>query len=126
MKATLRGHTFFGRSQQVTNAGIDQVHANVLERPVLVPAGSVVSLGSAIFAFLAAGVFSTVVQAQDKICPRYRTSSLTPHQSEFTTSFARFFSKIYFALGQPHCGDFGNLLPELIHLAESQHAKAAD
>jgi ribulose kinase len=49
--------------QRVINAGgipqkndvLNQVYANVLGRPVLVPNKSVVSLGSAIFAFLAAG-----------------------------------------------------------------------
>jgi len=66
--------------RRVINAGgipqkndvLNQVYANVLGRPVLVPAGNVVSLGSAIFAFLAAGVFKTVEEAQDKICPAYK------------------------------------------------------
>src|SRR5438309_3771814 len=66
--------------RRVINAGgipqkndlLNQVYANVLGRPVLVPAGNVVSLGSAIFAFLAAGVFKTVEEAQDRICPQYK------------------------------------------------------
>src|SRR5260370_38442408 len=66
--------------RRVINAGgipqkndvLNQVYANVLGRPVLVPAGNVVSLGSAIFAFLAPGVFKTVEEAQDKICPQYK------------------------------------------------------
>src|SRR6059058_5382583 len=52
-------------TQRVINSGgipqnnsvLNQVYANVLGRPVLVPSKSVVSLGSAIFAFLAAGIF---------------------------------------------------------------------
>ena len=63
--------------KRVINAGgipqkndvLNQVYANVLGRPVLVPSKSVVSLGSAIFAFLAAGTFKTVEEAQAKICP---------------------------------------------------------
>jgi L-ribulokinase len=66
--------------RRVINAGgipqkndvLNQIYANVLGRPVLVPAGNVVSLGSAIFAFLAAGVFKTVEEAQDRICPSYK------------------------------------------------------
>ena len=58
--------------KRVINAGgipqknnvLNQVYANVLGRPVLVPSKSVVSLGSAIFAFLAAGTFKTVEEAQ--------------------------------------------------------------
>jgi aldose 1-epimerase len=40
---------------------------------VLVPSKSVVSLGSAIFAFLAAGTFKTVEEAQDQNLPAHRT-----------------------------------------------------
>src|SRR5277367_2514332 len=54
--------------KRVINAGgipqknkvLNQVYANVLRRPVLVPSKSVTSLGSAIFAFLAARTFKTV------------------------------------------------------------------
>jgi ribulose kinase len=56
------------------------VYANVLGRPVLVPTKSVTSLGSAIFAFLAAGTFKTIEEAQDKICPPYRVYE--PDRSE--------------------------------------------
>ena len=67
--------------KRVINAGgipqknnvLNQVYANVLGRPVLVPSKSVVSLGSAIFAFLAAGTFKTVEEAQEKICPPHKT-----------------------------------------------------
>src|SRR5665213_2437997 len=47
------------------NAVLNQVYANVLAKPVLVPKGDVTSLGSAIFAFLAAGTFRTIAEAQD-------------------------------------------------------------
>src|SRR6266849_5976458 len=114
--------------RRVINAGgipqkndvLNQVYANVLGRPVLVPAGSVVSLGSAIFAFLAAGVFPTVEQAQDKICPKYRTFQPDPEAKRIYDKLYSAFSKIYFAFGQKQSGVFGALLPELIQLAESQ------
>src|SRR5262249_4575900 len=64
-------------TQRVINGGgipqnnrvLNQVYANVLGRPVLVPSGKVTGLGSAIFAFLAAGTFKTITEAQHKICP---------------------------------------------------------
>ena len=62
------------------NDVLNQVYANVLGCPVLVPSKSVVSLGSAIFAFLAAGAFKTVEEAQDKIGPSYKTYQ--PEKSE--------------------------------------------
>ncbi len=119
--------------RRVINAGgipqkndvLNQVYANVLGRPVLVPAGNVVSLGSAIFAFLAAGVFKTVEEAQDKICPRYKVFEPEISAKTVYDKLYASYSKIYFAFGRPQSGDFGSLLPGLIQLSESAHADAA-
>ena len=119
--------------RRVINAGgipqkndvLNQVYANVLGRPVLVPAGNVVSLGSAIFAFLAAGVFKTIEEAQDKLCPQYKAfKPEIPAKGVYDKLYA-FYSKIYFAFGSPQTAEFGNLLPGLIRLSESAHADAA-
>jgi L-ribulokinase len=117
--------------KRVINAGgipqkndvLNQVYANVLGRPVLVPAKSVVSLGSAIFAFLAAGVFKTVEEAQDKICPPNRT--FTPNQSAQRTYEEIYpsYNQLYFALGQRGGDGLGDILPKLIAVAESAAGK---
>src|SRR5881394_20789 len=101
--------------RRVINAGgipqkndvLNQVYANVLGRPVLVPAGSVVSLGSAIFAFLAAGVFPAIEQAQDKICPKYRTFEPDPSSKATYDKLYASYSRIYFAFGRPQDAEFG-------------------
>jgi len=119
--------------RRVINAGgipqkndvLNQVYANVLGRPVLVPAGNVVSLGSAIFAFLAAGVFKTVEEAQDKICPAYKVFQPEISAKAVYEELYAFYSKIYFAFGRPQSAEFGNVLPGLIQLSESAHADAA-
>ena len=54
------------------NAVLNQVYANVMGKPILVPKGDVTSLGSAIFAFMAAGAFRTIEEAQDQLCPGFR------------------------------------------------------
>src|SRR5579863_2585638 len=72
--------------KRVINAGgiphkndvLNQVYSNILGRPVLVPSSSVTSIGSAIFAFLAAGTFATIEEVQDKICPSYKTFQPEP------------------------------------------------
>jgi L-ribulokinase len=112
--------------KRVINAGgipqknhvLNQIYANVLGRPVLVPSSSVVSLGSAIFAFLAAGVFRSVEEAQDKICPGNRT--FLPDDSARRTyeKLYPLYSQLYFALGQPG-NPLGDVLPSLIAVAES-------
>src|ERR1700674_643333 len=119
--------------RRVINAGgipqkndvLNQIYANVLGRPVLVPSGNVVSLGSAIFAFLAAGVFKTVEEAQDKICPPYKVFQPEVSAKGIYDKLHGFYSNISFAFGRPQSAEFGNLLPGLIRLSESAHADAA-
>jgi len=119
--------------RRVINAGgipqkndvLNQVYANVLGRPVLVPAGSVVSLGSAIFAFLAAGTFKTVEEAQDAVCPQYKVFQPEPSSKRVYDELYSFYSKIYFAFGQPQNVDYGKVLPALIQLSESKQAGVA-
>jgi L-ribulokinase len=119
--------------RRVINAGgipqkndvLNQVYANVLGRPVLVPTGNVVSLGSAIFAFLAAGVFKTVEEAQDRVCPQYRIFQPDETAMRIYDKLYAFYRKIYFAFGQPQLAEFGKLLPELIRLSAPEQADAA-
>jgi L-ribulokinase len=111
--------------KRVINAGgipqkndvLNRVYANVLGRPVLVPSSSVVSLGSAIFAFLAAGTFKTVEEAQNKICPSYKIyEPEKPEQQVYETLYGHY-SKLYFAFGSPRQQPFGAVLPSLIRTA---------
>jgi len=119
--------------RRVINAGgipqkndvLNQVYANVLGRPVLVPSGSVVSLGSAIFAFLAAGTFKTVEEAQDALCPQYKVFQPEVSATRVYDQYS-LYGKIYFAFGQAQNPDYGNVLPVLIRLSESKQAGAAN
>src|ERR1700756_3107957 len=69
------------RVDRVINAGgvpqknevLNHVYANVLNKPVLVPAGVPTSLGSGIFALLAAGIYKTIDEAQAAVCLPLRT-----------------------------------------------------
>jgi L-ribulokinase len=119
--------------RRVINAGgipqkndvLNQVYANVLGCPVLVPAKSVTSLGSAIFAFLAAGVFKTIEDAQDKICPGHRTFMPDMSAERTYADLYPLFNKVYFSLGQKSVDGLGNVLPTLIAVAESAARRAA-
>jgi len=95
--------------QRVINAGgipqknnvLNQIYANVLGRPVLVPSKSVTSLGSAIFAFLAAGTFKSVEEAQDKICPSHTVFNPEQAAELVYHSLYALYQKLYFAFGSP-------------------------
>ncbi len=101
------------------NETLNRVYANVLGKPVLVPEGDVTSLGSAIFAFLAAGTFSSVEQAQDALCPRYRTINPDPAAVEVYAKMYPLFRKLYFAFGSQGSEPvaIGDILPALRMLA---------
>jgi L-ribulokinase len=110
--------------RRVINAGgipqkndvLNRVYANVLGRPVLVPGKNVVGLGSAIFAFMAAGTFPTIEEAQDRICPPHTT--YTPDERAELTydELYALYNKLYFALGKP-ANELGDVLPKLIAIA---------
>jgi len=115
--------------KRVINAGgipqknevLNRVYANVLERPVLVPAKSVVSLGSAIFAFLAAGTFKSVEEAQDKICPPFKTYQPDSPAQPIYGELYSLYRDLYFALGDPSKNPLAKVLPTLIRIAAASH-----
>jgi L-ribulokinase len=82
------------------NHTLNQVYANVLNKPVLVPQGDVTSLGSAIFAFLAAGTFPTVEAAQDALCQGYKTFEPEPESVAVYTELYPLYRDLYFEFGK--------------------------
>jgi L-ribulokinase len=101
------------------NETLNQVYANVLGRPVLVPKTSVTSLGSAIFAFMAAGTFKTIEEAQDKICPAHKVYEPDAAEQRTYEDLYRLFGRLYFAFGDK-AADMGDVLPGLIRIAEKR------
>jgi L-ribulokinase len=101
-----------------SNSVLNQVYANVLGRPVLVPSGKVTGLGAAIFAFLAAGSFKTVEEAQTKVCPSYTVYEPQAETQDVYRELYELYRKIYFEFGRPAAGGtFGDVLPKLIQIA---------
>ncbi|MCC6365659.1 MAG: ribulokinase [Bryobacterales bacterium] len=113
--------------QRVINGGgvpqknevLNRVYANVFGKPVLVPESDVTSLGSAIFAFLAAGTFPTVEAAQDRLCPNYRVIEPDPAEGAVYERLYALYRKLYFGMGRPGAGPvaIGEVLPELRRIA---------
>lgn len=106
------------------NEVLNRVYANVFNKPVLVPETEVTSLGSAIFALLAAGAFRTVEEAQDALCPRYRTVEPDPAAVAVYEELYPLFRKLYFALGKPdaQAAALGDVLPVLRRIATRQRS----
>ncbi|MGH9522798.1 MAG: ribulokinase [Terriglobales bacterium] len=116
--------------RRVINAGgipqknrvLNQVYANVFGRPVLVPSSNVVGVGSAIFAFLAAGTFKTVEEAQARICPSHEMYIPDPAAQSIYEEIYPLYRKLYFAFGDPRNGAMGEVLPALIRAASKARA----
>jgi L-ribulokinase len=100
------------------NAVLNQVYANILGRPVLVPSSKVTGIGSAIFAFLAAGTFSTIDEAQRQVCPSYTRFEPQTETSSVYDELYQLYRRIYFEFGDPRkSSQFGDVLPRLIGIA---------
>ncbi len=102
-----------------TNTALNQIYANVLGRPVLVPSSKVTSLGSAIFAFLAAGTFRTIEEAQRQICPPHTVYKPDAASQRVYDQLYPLYKRLYFDFGVPS-QPFGDVLPLLIKIAQDQ------
>src|ERR1035437_3495326 len=103
------------------NPVLNQVYANVLGRPVLVPSGKVTGMGSAIFAFLAAGTFRTIEEAQERVCPSHRTFTPKAGEKETYEELYSLYRRVYFGFGKSgQANDYGDVLPKLIQMARRE------
>ena len=101
------------------NNVLNQVYANVMDKPILVPKGDVTSLGSAIFAFLAAGTFRSVEEAQAALCPEFATVEPQAEQAAVYRELYPLYRKLYFSFGQRQSDarGIGEILPALRRVA---------
>src|SRR5262249_51173166 len=92
---------------------LNRIYANTLGVPVLLPKSDTTSLGSAIFAFLAAGTFKTVEEAQQALCPNYDVIEPEPTAAKIYNELFDHFHSLYFALGSEQSAaiEIGRLLP---------------
>ena len=115
------------RVDRIINAGgipqrnetLNRIYANVLNKPVLVPAGVPTSLGSGIFALLAAGAYKTIEEAQDAVCLPLRTVEPDPQTAQTYDRLYRLYRDLYFTLGRrdAQATALGHVLPELRNIA---------
>ena len=122
--------------ERVINAGgipqnnrvLNQVYSNVLNKPVLVPAGTPTSLGSGIFALLSAGVFTSIGEAQDAMCLPFETYLPEAGAVAVYEELYAFYRDVYFSFGSPRAvpAPLGAILPGLRRLAGEAVRSASD
>ncbi len=101
------------------NPVLNQVYANVLGKSVLVPAGVPTSLGSGIFAMVAAGAFASVEEAQAALCLKFTVYEPDPKAAATYKRLYPLYRKVYFGLGTRSAEPvaIGDVLPELRKIA---------
>ena len=106
------------------NATLNQVYADVLGKPVLVPDGVPTSLGSGIFALIAAGVHTSIEEAQTKMCLPFKTVQPRPEAVAIYNELFKLYAKVYFAFGKKNseAAALGDVLPELRGIAAQVRA----
>ena len=91
----------------------------MLNKPVLVPATTPTSVGSAIFAGLAAGIFPSVAEGQDALCPEHRVFTPHPAHAARYERLYQLYRTLYFGFGQrgSEAVAIGDILPSLREIA---------
>jgi L-ribulokinase len=113
--------------ERVINAGgipqnsavLNQVYANVLNKPVLVPNGVPTSIGSGIFAMLAIGAYPSVEAAQTALCLAHREVYPDPDEVKVYEELYQLYRKVYFAFGTQgaEAVALGDVLPQIRKIA---------
>jgi L-ribulokinase len=108
------------------NEALNRVYANVLNKPVLIPKSDVTSLGSAIFAALAAGAFRSLEEAQAALCPEYRVVEPDVRAAKVYEELYALYRELYFAFGSSSAQAIsaGRVLPTLRRVAAAARGGA--
>lgn len=120
--------------RRIINAGgipqkndvLNCVYANVLNKPVLIPQSDATSLGSAIFAALAAGAFGSIEKAQDVLCPKYRIVEPDAKAVRVYEELFGMYRELYFGFGKSNGAPVaaGGVLPSLRRIAAAARGNA--
>jgi L-ribulokinase len=107
------------------NDVLNRIYANVLNKPVLIPKTDVTSLGSAIFAALAAGAFRSMEEAQGALCPEHRVVEPDPEAARVYEELYALYRELYFGFGKPDSPAIsaGHVLPTLRRIAAAARGK---
>jgi L-ribulokinase len=97
------------------NATLNQVYADVLNKEVLVPDGIPTSIGSGIFAQLAADIFPSIEDAQNHMCLKHKSFLPNPGNVALYEELYRLYRGVYFAFGDDSESAFrlAEVLPQL-------------
>jgi len=108
------------------NEVLNRVYANVLNKPILIPQSDVTSLGSAIFAAMAAKAFDSIEEAQAALCPKHRVIEPDAKAAKVYEELYVLYRELYFGFGKAESAAIfvGGVLPALRRIAASARGNA--
>ena len=108
------------------NATLNQIYADVLNKEVLVPDGIPTSIGSGIFAQLAAGIFPTIEEAQSHMCLKHKSYLPNPSNAAVYEQLYHLYRSVYFAFGDDSApaSKLADVLPKLREYASMSHLES--
>ena len=106
-------HVVNGGGIPQKNDVLNQVYADVLNRPVHVPESSPTGVGSCIMASVACGAITDIATAQKRLAPKPRIINPRPDAVATYNELFEIFRAIYMGFGQGDPLDLGSILPRL-------------
>ncbi|WP_292261112.1 ribulokinase [Mesorhizobium sp.] len=106
------------------NPLLNQIYANVLGKPILVPDGLPTGLGSSIFASLASRDHDSIEAAQAQMCVGFRRYDPDPSTRERYEMLYQLYKQVYMGFGTSSRSNFSQLLGDIKRIAAGEEVRS--
>ncbi|MFB2563945.1 ribulokinase [Rhizobium sp. IMFF44] len=103
---------------------LNQIYANVIGKPILVPDGVPTGLGSGIFASLASKDHASIESAQAAMCVGFKKYEPDPTTRERYETLYQLFKQVYMGFGTSSLGDFSQVLGDIKRIAAGESTRS--
>ncbi|PDT46642.1 ribulokinase [Sinorhizobium fredii] len=106
------------------NPFLNQIYANVLDKPILVPAGVPTGLGSSIFASLASKDHSSIENAQAAMCMGYTQYEPNIATRDRYELLYQLYKQVYMGFGTSVRSNFSQVLGDIKRIAAGEEVRS--
>ncbi|RWG04169.1 ribulokinase [Mesorhizobium sp.] len=106
------------------NPLLNQIYANVLGKPILVPDGLPTGLGSSIFASLASRDHSSIEAAQAQMCVGLKRYDPNPSTRERYEMLYQLYKQVYMGFGTSSRSNFSQVLGDIKRIAAGEEVRS--
>ncbi|KQX51315.1 MULTISPECIES: ribulokinase [Ensifer] len=103
---------------------LNQIYANVLGKPILVPDGIPTGLGSSIFASMASKDHASIESAQAAMCLGYRRFEPDPATRGRYETLYQLYKQVYMGFGTSGLSDFSEVLGDIKRIAAGEATRS--